>query len=639
MSISKNSENPELDKKRHSVAHLLAAAIQNLFPEAQFGVGPVIDNGCYYDFILPRTLIPEDLPLIEDKMRSFFKRDLAYKVQTLSLEKALELFANKGQKLKVELLLDLKNKGTTKLDETEAEIFGENTSSTQEESASSIPAISQEGNADASATPKITVYRIIDEVTGETLFEDLCKGPHVEHIRELAKLGFKLDKFSGAYWRGNQERNIQMQRIYALVFETQTELDEFLNQREEAKKRDHRIIGQQMDLFTFSELVGKGLPLFTPNGTVLREKLNALSQSLREELGFKKVYIPHIAKQELYEKSGHWAKFGDEWLTVTSQETTDKLVMKPMNCPHHQQIFDSKPRSYKDLPIKYLETTTVYRDEKAGELLGLSRVRSITQDDSHIFCSEDQIEEVYDELIALVVNFYQQLGINLKVRLSFRDINKLDDYLGEKAVWDKAEKILENLAKKHKLDYFPGPGEAAFYGPKLDFIGVDVLGREWQLATPQLDFIQPKRFGLSYTTEDGKEATPVLIHFALMGSLERFLSVYIEHTGGRFPFWLAPVQVKILTINNQVLAYAQKIKQILSEVVLMKPLKYNELRFEVDDRNESLGKKIREAEVQKVPVILIVGPKDMEAEQVSVRTREGESKVRLEELALHIERL
>jgi threonyl-tRNA synthetase len=456
-------------------------------------------------------------------------------------------------------------------------------------------------------------------------------------MADLAGVGFKLDKFSASYWRGDQARGINMQRLYALVYDTQDELDSFIKNREEAKKRDHRVLGEQLDLFTFSELVGKGLPLFTPNGTWLRENLNRLSQDLRIKIGFQRVNVPHIAKQSLYEKSGHWAKFGDEWLTVTSQESSDKLVMKPMNCPHHQQIYASKPRSYKDLPIKYLETTTVYRDEKAGEMLGLSRVRSITQDDSHIFCREDQIETVYSELVSIVKYFYAELDIRLKVRLSFRDPNNLDKYLGDSDTWDKAEGILRELAIKYDLDYFEGPGEAAFYGPKLDFMGIDALGREWQLATPQLDFIQPKRFELDYVDENGDKKIPVMIHFALMGSLERFLSVYIEHTAGKFPLWLAPEQIRILTINDQVLGYVDQIKSVLDEVVLMKPLKYNEIRYTVDERSESLGKKIREAKLDKIPMIFVIGQQDVDANQVSIEYNGESTKVGLGELKVWLE--
>jgi threonyl-tRNA synthetase len=376
--------------------------------------------------------------------------------------------------------------------------------------------------------------------------------------------------------------------------------------------------------------VGAGLPLFTPRGTTLRELLGRYSQQLREKYGFERVWTPHITKNELYKKSGHWDKFGEELFLVESQETSDEFVMKPMNCPHHIQIYNRFPKSYKDLPVKYMENTTDYRDEKSGELHGLSRVRSLTQDDSHAFVTTEQIEEVATELVKAAQEMYGNLGMELKFRLSFRDDS--DAYLGEKKLWDKAQEIITKIAKENKLDYYTEDGEAAFYGPKIDFIAVDAIGREWQVATVQLDFVQPERFELEYIDSDGEAKRPVMIHCALLGTFERFLSVYIEHTAGRFPFWLAPQQIRILTVNDEVNDYVEEIRQLLCDTVLMEPLRYNELRIGIDDRNESLGKKIREAEVMKIPVMLIVGPKDMDAKQVSVRTHRGEEKVKLGEL-------
>jgi threonyl-tRNA synthetase len=379
------------------------------------------------------------------------------------------------------------------------------------------------------------------------------------------------------------------------------------------------------------------LPLFTPRGTVLRDVVAQYSNQLRQARGFTKVWTPHITKQDLYEASGHWAKFGDELFLVTSQETSDKMALKPMNCPHHTQIYASQPRSYRDMPVRYLETTTDYRDEKTGELGGLNRVRSLTQDDSHVFARPDQIEQEIDGLLASARELYGTLGMQLRVRLSYRDDS--DAYLGEPALWESAQAQLKTAVEKNQLDYFEQDGEAAFYGPKIDFMATDAIGREHQVATVQLDFVQPERFQLQYADADGSFQTPVMIHCALLGSIERFLSVFIEHTGGWFPLWAAPEQVRILTINDTVLDYVAQIEQVLADTVLMSPVKYNELRVTCDDRNESLGKKIREATTMKIPVQLIVGPKDKEAREVSVRTQSGEEKVGLDQLTDYLRSL
>jgi threonyl-tRNA synthetase len=361
------------------------------------------------------------------------------------------------------------------------------------------------------------------------------------------------------------------------------------------------------------------------------------SNQLRQTRGFEKVWTPHITKKDLYEASGHWAKFGDQLFLVKSQMTDDEMALKPMNCPHHTQIYVSKPRSYRDLPIRFLETTTDYRDEKTGELGGLNRVRSLTQDDSHVFCRPDQIEAEINGLLESARELYKTINMDLRVRLSYRD--DTDAYLGEKSLWDSAQDQLKAAVVSNGLDYFEEDGEAAFYGPKIDFMATDAIGREHQVATVQLDFVQPGRFSLQYTDEQGNPQTPVMIHCALLGSIERFLSVFIEHTGGWFPFWVAPEQIRILTINDTVLDYVDEVKLILGGVTLMKPVKYNELRVTVDDRNESLGKKIREATAWKIPVQLIVGPQDQEARQVSVRTQAGEEKIAIDELAGYLTRL
>lgn len=558
------SNTSEISYIRHSTAHLLAAAVKQLWPGAKNAIGPAIENGFYQDFDMGDAKISEeDFPQIEEKMHELLKSWKPFVVKEVSIEQARKDFADNPYKL--ELIEEFGKQGKT----------------------------------------------ITENDPGN--FLDLCKGGHSEDPQKEMK-HFKLLSIAGAYWRGD-EKNKMLTRIYGTAFESKKELDEYLEMIEEAKKRDHRKLGKELDLFTFSDLVGKGLPLFTPKGTILRELLNEYSQELRKKIGFQKVWIPHITKKELYEASGHWTKFGDQLFLVKSQETSDVMVMKPMNCPHHQQIYASKIRSYKDLPIKYMETTTIYRDEKAGELLGLSRVRSVTQDDSHTFCTPEQIEEIYNDLIEIVQTFYETIGMKLKARISYRDPKTPEKYLGDDSLWEKAQTILLKVAKKNKLDYYIAEGEAAFYGPKIDFMAIDALGREWQLATPQLDFVQPKRFGLTYIDNEGNPQTPVMIHFALMGAIERFLSVYIEHTAGAFPLWLAPAQVVLLPIADRHNEFVEKAAKELGDVGI---------RVETDVRSERLQAKIRDATLQKVPFMGIIGDKEVAENAISVRKRNGE---------------
>ena len=599
----------ELKSMRHSLAHIMAQAIQHLWPQAKFGVGPAIDNGFYYDIYLDNGTISEaDLPKIEEEMRKIVAADYPFERRDVSVEEAIDWAISGDQSFKVELLNDLKRSGTT----VASELAGEKMGSVSD------------GN---SKVETVSLYSQGD-------YTDLCRGGHVDSTGKVG--AFKLTKAAGAYWRGN-ENNPQMQRIYGVAFATQEELDEYLNRLEIAKQRDHRKLGKELDLYTTSPLVGIGLPLFTPRGTILRDIVAQYSNQLRQKFGFEKVWTPHITKKDLYETSGHWAKFGEELFLVKSQETSDEMALKPMNCPHHTQIFASRPRSYRDMPVRYLETTTDYRDEKTGELGGLNRVRSLTQDDSHIFCRTDQIEDEINNLLSAARELYGSINMKLRVRLSYRD--KSDSYLGDLSLWDSAQNQLKSAVEKVGLDYFEQEGEAAFYGPKIDFMATDAISREHQVATVQLDFVQPQRFGLEYADADGNFTTPVMIHCALLGSVERFLSVFIEHTGGWFPFWAAPEQVRVLTINDTVLEYVDKITTILSDITLMKPVRYNDVRFTIDSRNESLGKKIREATSMKIPVQLIVGPKDMEANEVSVRTQSGEEKISLEQLAEYIKSL
>ena len=599
----------ELKSMRHSLAHIMAQAIQHLWPQAKFGVGPAIDNGFYYDVYLDNGTISEaDLPKIEEEMRKIVAANYPFERRDVSVAEAIDWAMSGDQSFKVELLNDLKRSGTTVASELAGEKMGS----------------ASDGD---SKVETVSLYSQGD-------YTDLCRGGHVDSTGKVG--AFKLTKTAGAYWRGN-ENNPQMQRIYGVAFATQEELDEYLNRLEIAKQRDHRKLGKELDLYTTSPLVGIGLPLFTPRGTILRDIVAQYSNQLRQKFGFEKVWTPHITKKDLYETSGHWAKFGEELFLVKSQETSDEMALKPMNCPHHTQIFASRPRSYRDMPVRYLETTTDYRDEKTGELGGLNRVRSLTQDDSHIFCRTDQIEDEINNLLSAARELYGSINMKLRVRLSYRD--ESDSYLGDLSLWDSAQNQLKSAVEKVGLDYFEQEGEAAFYGPKIDFMATDAIGREHQVATVQLDFVQPQRFGLEYVDTDGNFTTPVMIHCALLGSVERFLSVFIEHTGGWFPFWAAPEQVRILTINDTVLEYVDKITTILSGITLMKPVRYNDVRFTIDSRNESLGKKIREATSMKIPVQLVVGPKDMEADEVSVRTQSGEEKISLEQLAEYIKSL
>jgi threonyl-tRNA synthetase len=598
----------QLHAMRHSLAHITAAAVKRLWPEAKFGVGPVIDNGFYYDIDLGEIKISEaNFPKIEKEMRGIINYGDDFERFEMPIDQAIDWAKQNHQPYKQELLNDLKRSGTTVAKNLDVAELGLATSG-------------------GSAVENVSFYK-----NGN--FVDLCRGPHVANTKEVGV--FKLLRVAGAYWRGN-EKNPQMQRLYGVAFATQEELDQHLEMLEQAKLRDHRRLGKELDIYTVSQLVGAGLPLFTPRGTVLRDLFAAYSNQLRLGYGFQKVWTPHITKQALYETSGHWAKFGDELFLVTSQETDDKMALKPMNCPHHTQIYASRPRSYRDMPIRYLETTTDYRDEKTGELGGLNRVRSLTQDDSHVFCRPDQIETEIHNLLSSARELYKTVDMNLRVRLSYRDGS--DSYLGEQSLWDSAQAQLKAAVIANELDYFEQDGEAAFYGPKIDFMATDAIGREHQVATIQLDFVQPGRFELQYTDTEGNAQTPVMIHCALLGSIERFLSVFIEHTAGWFPFWVAPEQVRILTINDTVSDYVDEITSVLDSVTLMEPVKYNEIRYTVDNRNESLGKKIREATTWKIPVQLIIGQQDKDNKEISIRTQAGEEKVTLQELAAYLQK-
>ena len=578
------SDQDQLHTMRHSSAHILATAVQRLWPAAKFGVGPVVENGFYYDIDLGDTKISdEDFARIEKEMQQIVKDNVPFERYELPIDEAISWANQADQPYKVELLNDLKRAGTTIAKDLNPDELG-----TIADGESQVETVSFYKNGD---------------------FTDLCRGPHVESTGKVG--AFKLQRVGGVYWRG-KDTNPQMQRVYGVAFTTPKELRQYLDMLAEARKRDHRKLGQELDLFVFSDLVGSGLPMFTPRGTVIREELAAFTNEMRAGYGFEKVWTPHITKKDLYEASGHWAKFGDELFLVKSQETSDELVMKPMNCPHHTRIYASQPRSYRDMPVRYMETTTDYRDEKTGELGGLNRVRALTQDDSHVFCRPDQIETEINNLLAAANRLYETVNMSLRVRLSYRDDS--DTYLGSIELWEVAQSQLKNAVIANNLTYFEQDGEAAFYGPKIDFMATDAIGREHQVATVQLDFVQPDRFGLDYTAEDGTRQTPVMIHCALLGSVERFMSVYIEHTAGKFPVWTAPEQIRIITLNQEddTVSFAASVLQQAKELGL---------RATIDNASESVGKKIRAAELYKIPYAIVLGQKEMESGQVTPRIR------------------
>lgn len=594
MSSTENLEAEQENRMRHTLSHVMAAALTEMYPGIQFGIGPAIKDGFYYDVDLSKVknadgvvkISDSDLSKIEKRMRKIIASGFKMRSFEKTREEALAWARDNGQGYKVELINGLPK------DEV------------------------------------ISFYQLND-------FVDLCKGPHVKDSKEIG--AFKLMRVAGAYWRGDEKKSM-LTRIYGVAFKTEAELKEYLNRLEEARLRDHRKLGKELDLFCFSDLVGAGLPLFSPRGTILRDVMANYSLSLRGRSGFERVWTPHITKLDLYKASGHYAKFGAELFMVHSQVNGEDFALKPMNCPHHAQIFASRPRTYKEMPVRYMEATTDYRDEKSGELGGLSRVRSLTQDDTHVFCRKTQIEDEIKNLVGIVRELYSTVGMSkLRARLSYRSDE--DKYLGDLELWEMAQSQIKNAAIENGLDFFEAEGEAAFYGPKIDFMAEDAIGREHQVATIQLDFVQPERFDLNFVNEKGEKERPVMIHHATLGSIERFLSVFIEHTAGWFPFWCAPEQVRIVTVNDTVMEYVSKIKDILSEITLEKPLRHNDLRFSVDQSDESLGKKIRRATTMKIPVIIVVGPKDVEAQTVSLRLKDTEKTIELVELAKFLENL
>lgn len=567
-----NNKQTNLEILRHSTAHVLAAAVLEMFPEAKLAIGPAIENGFYYDFDLPRTLIPEDLPILEEKMKNIIKDNYTFECAEISIEEALKKFQSADQPYKVELIRDIQQT---------------NQKTNQPEN------------------QKVSIYK-----SGHLV--DLCRGPHLDSTGEIPADAFKLTKISGAYWKGD-EKNKMLQRIYGVAFETKKELDDYLHMMEEAEKRNHRKLGKELDLFCFSDLVGPGLPLYTPKGTILKDELQKHIESVCRRYGFQKVSAPSLAKVELFEISGHAKKFSDELFHVTSEKKHD-FVLKPVQCPHQTQIYASKTRSYKDLPIRYMESDKQYRAEKTGEVSGLSRVYAITVEDGHSFCRVDQVKDEIKNMVNIIRDFYSSLGLwdNHWVSLSVRDYEHPEKYIGDPRDWDTCEKMLQEISDEMGLDAKRCEGEAALYGPKLDFMFKDATGREIQIPTVQIDFATPKRFGLEYINEEGKKVPPVMVHRAILGSYERFLVLLIEHFAGAFPTWISPVQVMILPVSEKFREYAKSVETrfIASNV-----------RVELNDSDESLGKRIREAEKQKIPYMLVVGEKEQSSQSVAVRKR------------------
>lgn len=554
----------KLHNLRHSLAHLLAAAVLEYYPDTKVTLGPPIDDGFYYDFDFSSPISDKDLPKIEKKMRELLKTWKEFTHEEKSADEAKKYFADNPYKL--EIINEIIEKGE-----------------------------------------KITLY-----TSGN--FTDLCRGGHLENpAKEIDSGSFKLDRIAGAYWRGD-EKNKMLTRIYGLAFETKEKLEAYIKQREEAIKRDHRKIAKEQDLLVFSDLIGSGMPMFTPKGNIIREAIVNFSRELNNELDFGEVHTPNFNKAELFKISGHYDKYKEDMLTVQSQYSEEDFFLKPMNCPQHTQIYASKPRSYRDLPIRYSDFANLYRDERPGELSGLTRLRCFAQDDGHTFCREDQIKNEFESVLAVVKKALAVYGMNYKIRLSLWDPEKPEKYLGNPEVWEQSQKLLEDILNDNKIEYEKAVGEAAIYGPKMDIITKDSLGREWQISTIQLDLIMPQRFKLTYMGSDGKEKTPVMIHRAIIGSPDRFMGILIEHYAGAFPLWLSPVQVKVIPVRENHNEYAKRVYELLKE---------NDIRTELDDEDKNLGGKVRDAKNNKIPYWIVIGDKEIEAEKVTLESRDA----------------
>ena len=546
----------------HSSAHVLAQSILSIYPKAKLTIGPPIDSGFYYDVDFGNVSFSDnDLLALEKRFMEFASQKSEFKMRSVKKKDAIEFYKKENNSYKLELIEDLKDGEITFCDHSD--------------------------------------------------FTDLCKGGHIPNTGFIKAI--KLLNIAGAYWRGN-EKNKQLTRVYGISFPKQKELSEYLKRIEEAKKRDHRKLGKELELFTFSEKVGQGLPLWLPKGTILRENLEAFLKKAQNKAGYKQVISPHIGNKELYMVSGHYEKYGqDSFQPIETPSENETFLLKPMNCPHHCEIFNSKPYSYKELPVRFAEFGTVYRYEQSGELHGLTRVRGFTQDDAHIFCAPEQLLDEFVGVIDLVLYVFESLGFNdFEVQVSLRDKNNPDKYIGDDLQWDLAEKAILDSANQKKLNYSVELGEAAFYGPKLDFMVKDVLGRRWQLGTIQVDYNLPERFNLSYKGKDNELHRPVMIHRAPFGSMERFVAILLEQTAGDFPLWLTPNQVSILIVSEKYEKYGDKVLNFLEK---------NDIRTSFDNRNETIGKKIRDAELKKVPYMLILGEKESNKNNLSVRKR------------------
>lgn len=551
-----------MEKVRHSICHLMSMAVQELYPSVGLGVGPAIENGFYQDYDLPEAITPEMLPQLEKRMRELIKADIKFVQHDVDFAPAYDFYQH--DPYKTGFIDDLKARGEK----------------------------------------QVSFYKSGD-------WDNLCAGPHVASTKEINPDGFKLTKTAGAYWRGD-EKNKMLQRIYGLAFATKDELKAYLKMMEEAEKRDHRKLGKELGLFVFSELVGPGLPLYTFKGTAVRREIVKFTDELQKSIGYQEVQTPNMNKAELFKVSGHYEKYKTDMFRVVSNYTEEEYYLKPMNCPQHTQLYASQMHSYKDLPMRIADFANLYRDEKPGELSGLTRLRCFCQDDGHCFLREDQIKAEFLAVLGIIKQALMVYDMGYSIRLSLWDPEKPEKYLGDPAVWEKSQKLLKEVLDETGLEYYVGVGEAAIYGPKMDLISKDSLGREWQISTIQLDFIMPERFKLTYIDEGGKEKTPVMIHRAIIGSPERFLGILIEHYAGAFPLWLAPVQVKVLPVGEGHIEYCQKLGD---------ELKALDIRVEVDDSNESVGKKIRIAEKEKAPYMLVVGDKEMSGGQLTVRAR------------------
>jgi threonyl-tRNA synthetase len=573
-------EQNNLHNIRHSLSHILAGAVLSFYPEAKLAIGPAIDTGFYYDFEFSEPIGDKDLGKIEQKMRELLKKWSTFEKKEISITEAKEMFANNPYKL--ELIADIEKEG---------------------------------------GSP--TIY-----ISGD--FTDLCAGPHVATTKEIPSGCFKLERIAGAYWRGD-EKNKMLTRIYGLAFESKEKLEEYLTQRAEAEKRDHRKLGKELGLFIFSDLVGSGLPLYTWKGTIVRKEIINYSNELQKNIGYQEVHTPNMNRAELFKISGHYEKFKEDMFKVVSNYSKEEFFLKPMNCPQHTQIYAAEKRSYRDLPIRIADFANLYRDERPGELNGLSRLRCFCQDDAHAFVREDQIKAEFANVLEAIKTALGTYKMSYRIRLSLWDPNKREKYLGEPAVWEKSQKMLEEILIENKLEYIKAEGEAAMYGPKMDIMTKDSLGREWQISTIQLDLIMPERFGLTYTDSDGKDKTPIMIHRAITGSPERFMGILIEHYAGNFPLWLSPVQVKIIPVRENHNDYAKKIAD---------ELKALNIRVDFDDTDEGMGKKIRAGKNMKVPYMLVIGDKEIESGELALEIRDGalQEKITLENLKTKLQK-